>query len=400
MEAATHLSRATGPGCALRRAGGAAMSSGSRTAGVKSATATISAIFLIPGCAASVPCRRLAVLGPHGDALAVGLHHDHVAVRQAGVRAAGALVVEVIGPGGQVRGQAGQLGTADPHPGPGLDDLLGLPVPAAGQVIRRQGAHPQRVGVIGQRPPGVRRVQVRLAPVAVGQPRRADRPEDAHHAPVMACLHAAVPDPRGAGDLPDPLLARGVDGERGLQQPPLQLPPRLGDHLLPLPVIQAAGLLRRPGEHRGELPGRAGQRRRQLAVHRASLPSSRTCVTVTETETATAGPPLPAGVMRVISAPRSQNRPRNRRTRQPAPPRARPRQPASTTADQHRSPPGDARHVRKAQTLPVRAIQADISASSRPLKRCTPDGELRWVVIDASFSAAPSLPAPGRLASW
>src|SRR5229473_2304292 len=53
IEADTHLSRATGPGCALLRAGGAAMSSGSRTAGVKSATATISAIFLIPGCAVS-----------------------------------------------------------------------------------------------------------------------------------------------------------------------------------------------------------------------------------------------------------------------------------------------------------------------------------------------------------
>ena len=49
MDAATHLSRATGPGWALRRACGAAMSSGSRTAGVKSATAMTSAIFLIPG---------------------------------------------------------------------------------------------------------------------------------------------------------------------------------------------------------------------------------------------------------------------------------------------------------------------------------------------------------------
>ena len=43
------LSRAFGPGCSLRRASGAAMSSGSRAAGVTAATATISAIFLIPG---------------------------------------------------------------------------------------------------------------------------------------------------------------------------------------------------------------------------------------------------------------------------------------------------------------------------------------------------------------
>ena len=63
IEAATHLSRAAGPGRSLRRAGGAAMSSGSRTAGVKSATATISAIFLIPGCAASLPLRRLRCSG-------------------------------------------------------------------------------------------------------------------------------------------------------------------------------------------------------------------------------------------------------------------------------------------------------------------------------------------------
>ncbi len=49
IDADTHLSRAFGPGCSLRRAGGAAMSSGSRAAGVTAATATISAIFLIPG---------------------------------------------------------------------------------------------------------------------------------------------------------------------------------------------------------------------------------------------------------------------------------------------------------------------------------------------------------------
>ena len=58
-EADTHLSRAFGPGRAWRRAGGAAMSSGSRTAGVKSATATISAIFLIP---ARVPSSFPALL--------------------------------------------------------------------------------------------------------------------------------------------------------------------------------------------------------------------------------------------------------------------------------------------------------------------------------------------------
>ena len=155
-DADTHLSRATGPGCALRR-GEAAMSSGSRTAGAKSATATISAIFLIPGCAGSVPA-ALAVLRAHGDALAVGLHHDHVAVRLllfSSSAWAGAPGVEVVRPGREVLGQLGELGAADGDAGAGFDDLLGLPEPASGQVEGRQGPHPQRVGVARQDQPGV-----------------------------------------------------------------------------------------------------------------------------------------------------------------------------------------------------------------------------------------------------
>src|SRR6266702_3094013 len=100
-DAATHLSRAFGPGCAWRRAGGAAMSPGSRTAGVKSATATISAIFF-PGA--------LAVLRAHGDALAVALHHEHVAGRQVRVRVPGAPGVEVVRPGGEVRSEERRVG--------------------------------------------------------------------------------------------------------------------------------------------------------------------------------------------------------------------------------------------------------------------------------------------------
>src|SRR5229473_1474988 len=86
-------------------------------------------------------------------------------------RVAGAFLVEVTGPGGEVPGQAGQLGAADRDPGPGLDDLLRLPVPAGGEVEGGQGAHPHGVGVIGQDLPGVGGIEVRLAPVTVGQPR-------------------------------------------------------------------------------------------------------------------------------------------------------------------------------------------------------------------------------------
>src|SRR5713226_3978312 len=81
-----------------------------------------------------------AVPGAHRDALAVGLHHDHVAVRQVRVRAEGPLIVELVYPAGQVLGDAGQLrppgrdpGPGGRDPGPGGDDLLGLPVPAFGQ---------------------------------------------------------------------------------------------------------------------------------------------------------------------------------------------------------------------------------------------------------------------------
>ena len=256
-----------------------------------------------------------AVLGAHGDALAVGLHHDHVAVGQDGVRAAGPPGVEVIHPGGQILGQAGQLGRADLHPGAGFDDLLGLPVPAAGQVIGRQRPHAQRVRVIGQHPPGVRWVQVGFAAVAVGQPHGPHRPEDADHPPLVAFLDGAVPDPRGAGDLLDPFLACGVDGKGRFQQLPLQLPARVPDHCLPLPVIQRPGLPRGPGQHRGELLHRAGQRRRQLIVYRAwdfrprgpASPSAK--------------PPLPSPGLRclprVVFPPPSRNRHRTGGTSKP-----------------------------------------------------------------------------------
>jgi hypothetical protein len=214
----------------------------------------------------------LAVLRAHRDALAAGLEHDHVAGRQREVRAGGPPGVEVTGPGRQFRGDPGQLRRAGLLPGPRLDHVAGLPVAAFSQVIRHQRPHPQRVRVLGEHPPGISRVQVRLPPVPVRHPGRADRPENGHHAPVMAFLHGAVPDPRSTGDLLDPLLAAGIDGERGLQQLPLQFPPRLGDLRLPVPVIQDAGLLRRPRQHLRELLDGASQRRRQLLAHRARAP--------------------------------------------------------------------------------------------------------------------------------
>ena len=214
-----------------------------------------------------------AVLRAHGDALAVALHHDHVAVRLLFFfRVAGAFLVEVARPGGEVFREPGELGAADRDAGAGLDDLLGLPEPAAGQVKGRQGAHAEGVRVAGQDLPGVGGVQVRLAPVPVGHPGDPDRPEHAGHAPSVPFLHDPVPDPRGAGDPAGPLLAGAVDVERGLQQPPLQLPALLADHLLPLPVIAEPGLVRRPGRQPGELLRRGGQRRRQLPVQRDLAP--------------------------------------------------------------------------------------------------------------------------------
>jgi hypothetical protein len=64
----------------------------------------------------------------------------------------------------------------------------------------RQGPHAQGVRVIGPDLPGVGRVQVRLAAVAVGQPRDADRPEHAGQASVMPGLHPLL--------LPVPVFSR------------------------------------------------------------------------------------------------------------------------------------------------------------------------------------------------
>ena len=271
-DADTHLSRAFGPGCAWRRAGGAAMSSGSRTAGVKSATATISAIFLIPG---RVPSSFPAFLRCSGR-MAMPLPSPCIMITSLSgcsvFRVAGAFLVEVVRPGREVLRQAGELGAADGDAGAGLDDLLGLPEPAGGQVEGRQGPHPQGVRVVGQDLPGISRVQVRLAPVPVGHPGDPDRPEHAGHAPAVPVLDGAVPDPGSARDPLGPLLAGGVDVERGLQQPPLQLAALLADHLLPLPVIEVPGLVRGPGRQPGELLRRGGQRRRQLPVQRGLAP--------------------------------------------------------------------------------------------------------------------------------
>jgi hypothetical protein len=224
--------------------------------------------LLDPRVRAGLLAGALAVLRAHGDALAVALHHDYVRVREIVVRVAGALLVEVVRPGGQVFCQAGELGAADRDPGAGLDDVLGLPEPAAGQVIRRQGAHAQGVRVVGEDPPGAGGVQVRLAAVPVRHPGDPDRPGHARHAPAVPGLDAAVRDPCGAGDLPGPLLAGGVDRERGLQQPPLQLTALRPDHVLPFPEIAEPGLVRRPGRQPRELLRGPGQRRRQLLLRR------------------------------------------------------------------------------------------------------------------------------------
>lgn len=215
----------------------------------------------------------LAVLRAQRDALAVALHHDRVAGRLLlFFRVTGALLVEVPGPGSEVSREPGELGAANGDPGAGCDDLLGLPVPSGGQVISGQGAHAQGVRVIGQDLPGVGRVEVRLAAVAVGHPRDPHGAEDARQAPAVPGLDGAVPHPGRAGDRRDALLPRAVQVERGLQQPPLQLAALGADHVLALPVVQEPRFFRRPGQQPGELLRGAGQRRRQLPVRRVLAP--------------------------------------------------------------------------------------------------------------------------------
>jgi hypothetical protein len=56
-----------------------------------------------------------------------------------------------------------------------------------------QGAHPHGAGVIGQDLPGIGGVEVRLAPVTVGQPCNPHGAEDARQAPAVPGLDGAVP---------------------------------------------------------------------------------------------------------------------------------------------------------------------------------------------------------------
>src|SRR6266567_1583613 len=70
--------------------------------------------LLDPGAGAVLLPAVLAVLRAHGDALAVALHHDHVAGRLLFFfRVAGAPGVEAARPGGEVFREAGELGAAD-----------------------------------------------------------------------------------------------------------------------------------------------------------------------------------------------------------------------------------------------------------------------------------------------
>jgi enediyne polyketide synthase len=270
--------------------------------------------LLDPGPGAVVLPGVPAVLRAHRDALAVALHHDHVRRRLLflfGV--AGAFLVEVAGPGGEAAGDPGQLGVADLHPGPVLDDLLGLPVSRDGQVEGDQGAQPHRVRVTGHHRPGISGVQVLLAPVPVGHPGDPHGTEDAGQAPLLAGFHGPVPDPRRAGDLRRPLLPGGVQGERGLQQPPLQLPALPADRLLALPVVQEPRFLRRPGQQPRELPCGIRQRRRQLPVHRGLAPVLQDLPHRHQQPCRHRPPPMPA-----VNdfRPSSRKRPRNPRNRQ------------------------------------------------------------------------------------
>ena len=81
--------------------------------------------------------------------------------------------------------------------------------------------------------------------------------------------------------------SRATSFERGLQQPPLQLAAPGPDHLLPLPVVEVPRLLSGPGGQACELLRRGGEPRRHFPSSGASLPSSRTCLIVTENLTAT-----------------------------------------------------------------------------------------------------------------
>src|SRR5260221_9106249 len=99
-----------------------------------------------------------------------------------------------------------------------------------------------------------------------------------------------------------------------------------------------------------------------------AVPSSRACVTVTETVTVIAGPPLPA---EGLFPQRSQVRPRNWRTRQPGTTPDPLWRSASAATDQQVSPSVTPETHGNIRTLKVCRGSDDISATSQPSKRRT-----------------------------
>ena len=214
-----------------------------------------------------------------------------------------------------------------------MDDFLGLAVPAAGQVIGHQGTHPRRVGVIGQHPPRVRRVQVRFAEVAVGQPLGPDRPEEPTtprswpFSTVPCRIPAALVTCSIRFSRSQSMVKVASSSRRCCCRPDSSItfsrsPLSRGRHLAP--PRTASRRIARP----------AGQRRRQLLIHRARAPvladpRHRNCQLHRRASVACRGP---------FSLHDRKTGPGTGGPGNRTPPSTRHQQPVCTTTDQHRSP--------------------------------------------------------------
>ena len=118
----------------------------------------------------------------------------------------------------------------------------------------------------------VLRVQVLLAPPAVGDPGRAHRPVDHHPGPLVPVLAARARIPARVGDIVAGLLPGRAQVQVRLRQQPHELQPVPHRPALQLPVLQRQRLRApRPRDHRLRVPAYPREQR-FFAVRRPGVP--------------------------------------------------------------------------------------------------------------------------------
>ena len=98
------------------------------------------------------------------------------------------------------------------------------------------------LALFGQVELAVLGIEVRVPPMAVGEPGDADGPEDRRERPDVAELDRPVTDTLGVGDSHDPLLAKGAQVEMALEHLAQKVPTAGVELLLEHGVVERAGI--------------------------------------------------------------------------------------------------------------------------------------------------------------